>query len=345
MFYKINDGLNRLKKLLKEHPYNSLLSQAFDNSKFFQFYRPFMLNQDRKLREYAYESFQKILSISEDVANQAKLAKIHIILSYSLGRDNKSPNLIDEKTQILKCIQVWIIQYPKSFPFILAQSLISICRNYEDKVIHRKSIEILIDISAKCHEVCSYMGGFKLIIDSLINLSAEKIRYDYLISSILNVINTPENRKSFRDCTELTRIFSIFTVAEVNKKQIDDNTLEIMENKYTLAKQVIVQMIRHWTGLLYLAADPTGIKSLVEALTQPIIDLKKVAILDLFIDIFSQKIDNASAKSGEMLPHYKHKIGTLVSNYMSFVLLAFIRSDLYQQLIELILSGCSYKVE
>ena len=118
-----------------------------------------------------------------------------------------------------------------------------------------------------------------------------------------------------------------------------------MENKYTLAKQVIVQMIRHWTGLLYLASDPTGIKSLVEALTQPIIDLKKVAILDLFIDIFSQKIDNATAKSGEMIPNYKHKIGTLVSNYMSFVLLAFIRSDLYQQLIELILSGCSYKVE
>ena len=199
VFLKINDGLNRLKKSLKEEPYNSLLSKAFANAKFFQFYRSFMLNQDRKLREFTYESFQKILSISEDVANEAKYAKIHIILSYSLGRDSKSPNLIDEKTQILKCIQVWIINYPKSFPFILAQSLISICRNYEDKVIHRKSIEILIDISAKCHEVCSYMGGFKLMIDSLINLSAEKIRYDYLISSILNVINTPENRKSFRD--------------------------------------------------------------------------------------------------------------------------------------------------
>lgn len=189
------------------------------------------------------------------------------------------------------------------------------------------------------------MGGFKLIIDSLIDLSADKIRYDYLISSILNVINTPENRKAFRDCTELTRIFSIFTVAEVNKKEVDDKTLTMMENKYLLAKQVIVQMIRHWTGLLYLAADPTGIKSLVEALNQPILDVKKVAILDLFIDIFSQKIDNETTKSGEMIGYQKHRVGTLVSNYMSFVLLAFVESGLYDHLIELILSGSSYKIE
>jgi len=133
--------------------------------------------------------------------------------------------------------------------------------------LRKKSIDILIDISAKCHEVCSYMGGFKLIIDSLIDLSADKIRYDYLISSILNVINTPENRKSFRDCTELTRIFSIFTVAEVNKKELDDKTLAMMENKYLMARQVIVAMVHHWIGLLYLASDPAGLKSLVESLT------------------------------------------------------------------------------
>ena len=213
--------------------------------------------------------------------------------------------------------------------------------------MRKKSIDILIEISARCHEVCSYIGGFKIIIDSLIDLSADKIRYDYLISSILNVINTPENRRSFRDWTELTRIFSIFTVAEVNKKEIDEKTLSMMESKYFMAKQVILAMIRHWTGLLYLAADPTGIKSLVEALTQPILEVKKVAILDLFIEIFSQKIDNdpaAMMKSQDSILSYKQKIGTLVSNYMSFVLLAFIEGNLYDVLIELILSESSYKI-
>ena len=206
----------------------------------------------------------------------------------------------------------------------------------------------MIEISARCHEVCSYIGGFKIIIDSLIDLSADKIRYDYLISSILNVINTPENRRSFRDWTELTRIFSIFTVAEVNKKEIDEKTLSMMESKYFMAKQVIVAMIRHWTGLLYLASDSTGIKSLVESLEQPILEVKKIAILDLFIEIFSQKIDNDAAaammKSQDIILSNKHKIGTLVSNYMSFILLAFIEAGLYDVLIELILSETSYKI-
>lgn len=123
-----------------------------------------------------------------------------------------------------------------------------------------------------------------------------------------------------------------------------------MENKYVMAKQVIVAMVRHWTGLLYLASDPTGIQSLVESLTQPILEVKKVAILDLFIEIFAQKIDNepavtTKAKPGDLTFNHRHKIGTLVSNYMSFVLLAFIQSNLYDVLIELILNDCSYKVE
>jgi hypothetical protein len=129
----------------------------------------------------------------------------------------------------------------------------------------------------------------------------------------------------------------------VNNKENDQKTLTMMENKYIMAKQVIVAMVRHWTGLLYLASDPTGIKSLVEALTQPILEVKKVAILDLFIEIFSQKIDNDPSalmySTSEFMSSQKFKIGTLVSNYMSFVLLAFIQANLYNVLIEVILNG------
>lgn len=134
LFSRINDGLNRLKRHLKEYPFKTIFSTAFKDPRFYKFYKLFMLDQDRKIREYAFESFQKVLIIDEEVAIEAKKEKVHIILSYSLGRDCKSPTLVDERTQILKCIQVWILNYPKSFPFILAQSLISICKNFEDNL-------------------------------------------------------------------------------------------------------------------------------------------------------------------------------------------------------------------
>lgn len=125
-----------------------MFTEAFQDPRFFKFYRLFMLDQDRKIREYAFESFQKVLIIDEAVAEQAKREKIHIILAYSLGRDCKSPTLIDERSQILKCVQVWITNYPKSFPLIIAQSLMSICKNFEDS-LRKKSIDILIEISAR----------------------------------------------------------------------------------------------------------------------------------------------------------------------------------------------------
>ena len=71
---------------MEQHPYRAIFSEAFDQ-RFFKFYRLFMLDQDRKIREYAFESFQKILLVGEDVATNAKKEKLHLILAYSLGRD------------------------------------------------------------------------------------------------------------------------------------------------------------------------------------------------------------------------------------------------------------------
>jgi len=148
LFSRINDGINKLRRILDQEPIKGLLTSALCQQKFFKFYKLFMIDQDRKIREYAFESFQKILNVSEEVADFAKREKVHVILSYSLGRDCKSPTLNDERTQILKCIQVWITKYPTSFPFIIAQSLLSICKNFEDN-LRKRAIDILIEISAK----------------------------------------------------------------------------------------------------------------------------------------------------------------------------------------------------
>ena len=45
-------------------------------------------------------------------------------------------------------------------------------------------------------------------------------------------------------------------------------------------------MMRTNIGLIYLASSPLGLSSLINALNQPIKDYKKLAILNLFIEIF-----------------------------------------------------------
>ena len=44
-------------------------------------------------------------------------------------------------------------------------------------------------------------------------------------------------------------------------------------------------MMRNWIGIVYLSADISGMRSLVTALNQPIRPIKKIAILDTFIEV------------------------------------------------------------
>ena len=79
--------LINLNKIIKEPQVRLLFTEAFSNPKILKFYRLLMLDQDKKIREYAFESFSKILVIDEQVSEQAKKEKIHLVLAYSLGRD------------------------------------------------------------------------------------------------------------------------------------------------------------------------------------------------------------------------------------------------------------------
>ena len=45
-------------------------------------------------------------------------------------------------------------------------------------------------------------------------------------------------------------------------------------------------MMRNNNGLIYITSSPLGLTSLIEALNQPIKEFKKLAILNLFIEIF-----------------------------------------------------------
>lgn len=49
-------------------------------------------------------------------------------------------------------------------------------------------------------------------------------------------------------------------------------------------------MLRSWQGVIYLTSSPLGLRSLVEALNQPIRMYKKIAILDIFIETFNVPI-------------------------------------------------------
>ena len=116
--------------------------------------------------------------------------------------------------------------------------------------------------------------------------------------------------------------------------------LEKIQHQQKLAQNAIVNMMRSWQGVIYLTSSPLGLKSLVEALNQPIREYKKIAIMDIFIEIFNVPIfiggsDATSSSGGYMLSGGNGKSDNLLNNYVALLLQAFYHSGAYDALTRL----------
>lgn len=92
-----------------------------------------------------------------------------------------------------------------------------------------------------------------------------------------------------------------------------------------LAQRAIVNMMRSWQGVIYFTSSKLGLSSLVEALNQPIKMQKKIAILDIFIDIFNVPIFLGGSESNTTTGDYLllggfGKSDNLLNNYIALLL-------------------------
>jgi len=104
-----------------------------------------------------------------------------------------------------------------------------------------------------------------------------------------------------------------------------------------LAQRAIVNMMRSWQGVIYFTSSKMGLSSLVEALNQPIRMAKKIAILDIFIDIFNVPIFLGGSESNSTTGDYMllggfGKSDNLLNNYIALLLQAFHHCGAYDAL-------------
>ena len=119
---------------------------------------------------------------------------------------------------------------------------------------------------SKAPRKAAQVGGFKQLIESVIDPSLDGYRYDRISHALMLLINDPKIRVFFRPVVDLNRIFSIFTRPDGVDKDPHPQILEKIKQQQNLAKNAIVNMMRSWQGVIYLTSSPLGLKSLVEAL-------------------------------------------------------------------------------
>ena len=102
----------------------------------------------------------------------------------------------EERYECFKLINIWLKYSDFNFPLIFCQAVAALSR--VDDLFKKGCVEFIRNLSVIRTDLCSSVGGFRILINNLIdtNYNYEDIS-DNILNSILYVINSPKKRKYF----------------------------------------------------------------------------------------------------------------------------------------------------
>lgn len=257
--------------------------------------------------------------------------------------DFKSKNFND-RYECLKLINSWFQLSNNNFPFIFCQGIAAISKN--DEIFKKGCLEFLRILSIIRPDLCSSVGGFKILIDSLLDVNNYDIQ-DYILYSLLYVINSPDKRKYFNGFDDFYKIFSVFTKSDFTNKNSpkdkntnknnDPNAYENEKKRIELSKNVIKKLLKTWTGYLLIMGDYMALGSVIEALNTDTDDLIKSTVLNMFNEILNEEYDyidnfiNISSSSRDYF--YTNKI------YFAYIFQGLEQNNFYSNIMKFIENG------
>ena len=257
----------------------------------------------------------------------------------------------EERYECFKLIYAWLKYSNNNFPLIFCQAIASLSR--VDDLFKKGCIEFIRNLCVIRPDLCSTIGGFRILINNLIdiNYNYEDVS-DNILYSILYVINSPKKRKYFNGFNDLYKIFSVFSKSDfcdnmytndksssgnnINDKQAIEKEEEKnkLNSQLQISKKLIKKMLRTWPGFSLIMGDYMSIGSLIQSLNIDVNNIVKKAILQLFKEILEDGhnyIDNfiiISSKTKDEF--YANKI------YFAYILQSLQENNLFENLIKFI---------
>jgi hypothetical protein len=182
-----------------------------------------------------------------------------------------------------------------TFPSIFAQAALSILLVIKDKddILKKGSVEFMRNLAIKKTDLCSNIGGFKVLINALLDENCIDMS-DNIFYSLLYMINSKEKRKYFNNISEFYKIFSIFTKSDFSSnlkdKENNQNSDEAfkLEIQLALSKRVIEKLLRTWPGYSLLMGDFMGMNSIINSINTD----TNIIIKHTVLDIIKELIEN-----------------------------------------------------
>jgi hypothetical protein len=240
----------------------------------------------------------------------------------------------------MKLINSWLKFNEQSFPLIFCQAILSISRG-QDELFKKGSVEFIRNLAIKKPDMCSIIGGFKILINSLLDENCIDIS-DNIFYTLLFIINNPDKRKFLNNINDFNKIFSIFTKSDFSlsfkekEKENQNNNNNIEQNKLevqlALSKRVIEKLLKTWPGYSLLVGNFMALNAIIESLNTDTSIIIKKTVLDMLKELIETEYytcDNfTNLISGDEF--YVNKI------YLAYLLQGLHNNNLYLNLIKFI---------
>ena len=291
------NSLNELNNYLKDLRNKKIKTDFIDNLITNEHLYVFLfLLQEEGTRTMALKIIRNNIEIHPPFTKKLVNKMFPMILCKIL-EDLKSKNFND-RYECLKLINTWFKLSINNFPIIFCQGIAAMAKS--DEVFKKGCLEFLRILSIARPDLCSTVGGFKILINSLLDPNNSDIQ-DYILYSLLYVINSPNKRKYFNGFDDFYKIFSVFTKSDFTNKNSpkdknsnkvnDPNAIENEQKRIDLSKNVIKKLLKTWTGYLLIMGDYMALGSVIEALNTDTDDLIKSTVLNMFNEILNEEYD------------------------------------------------------
>jgi rapamycin-insensitive companion of mTOR len=292
--------------------------------------RGLLLDRDKTIRETIIRIF-RYSSVCKEAFVFMLRNQIPLLVVRSLERDAKQPSLM-ERFQALKFIANWLDVDPQSAPLSFFQSLVAIASYPTEDQIRKPAIEILRKGSISCTHLCAWAGGLNVLIDSIIDNSCAEFS-ETIVLTFLYLINDPKTRAYLHTYLDLGSLFAVFTEFTSGEKELKKEQQTKLLQQLPLARRAVVTLMKNWSGLIYLTADPNGLRSLIHSLVQPVRPEVKRTIFDIFKDVLNinMSYDEERTKGNLKAANTEN----LLNTYMVMVLHALGICGIYNVLITL----------
>ena len=298
--YDLNDCLDEIKSEKDENLTN--INDLFTIE--FLFFLRIAMIYEKSFRIVILRILTKCIEINPLFTNKILDAMIPIVVC-KIFEDNKT-SLFEEKYICLKFMLTWLQKSDENFPIIFPQSIASLAKT--DSQFKIGCLEFLRIMSISRPDICSSVGGFRIIISTIIEEKLPKDMINKILYTIRYIINTPIKRKYYNGFEDMYKLYSLFTKSDFSsgitnnieieskkQKEIVNEETKRLEMQLDNAIYIIVTMLKGWAGYFLIFGEEMKIGSLSQSLNNDVNIIAKKAILKLFkilLEFGTKNLDN-----------------------------------------------------